>query len=143
MTSDLHFQMFPIGFPDLAPKYLTEGRHRHLVAKVDLLRNLEAGQECLAVRDEFGFFNGTAKLQFDGRDDDFAPLRIGSADHGGHFDGGMPVKNLLDVVGKYVLAAADDHVLLAIDDVEARRSALLAPEGFAESLGKVAQQCDN
>src|SRR5882672_2993937 len=118
VTSDLHFRMFPVGFSDVAPKYLAEGRHRHVVAKIDLLRNLEAGQECLAVRDEFGLVDGTAGLQFDRRDDDFTPLRIGRAYHGGHFDGGMPVENLLDVVGKYVLAAADDHVLLAIDDIE-------------------------
>jgi catechol 2,3-dioxygenase-like lactoylglutathione lyase family enzyme len=31
----------------------------------------------------------TARLQFDGRDDDFAPLRIGSAYHGGHIGGSV------------------------------------------------------
>ena len=57
-------------------------------------------------------------LQRHGRDHDLAPLRIGSADHRRHFDSGMSVKYFLDIVREYVLATADDHVLLAIDDVE-------------------------
>src|SRR6266702_1624636 len=71
-TSDLHLQVFPVGFSDLAPKYFPERGHRHLVAEIDPFRNLEAGQERLAVRDELGFFDRTARLQFDGCDDDLA-----------------------------------------------------------------------
>src|SRR5438034_10687748 len=105
--------MFPVGFSDIAPKYFTEGRHRHLVTEVNLLGNLEAGQECLAVRDEFGLIDRTARLKFDGRDNDFAPLRIGSADYGGHFNSGMLVN--FDVVWEYILAAASEQVPLGSD----------------------------
>jgi len=51
--------VLPVEFSDVAPKYFTDGRHRHLVAEADLLRNLEAGQKCFAVRDEFGLVDRT------------------------------------------------------------------------------------
>src|SRR5260221_1927893 len=117
-SSDLHFLLLPVGFSDVAPKYLAEGRDRHPVPEINSLWNLEAGQKRLAVRNELGFADGTAGLQRHVSHHDIAPLRIGSADHRRHFDRAVPVKNLLDIVREYVLATTDDHVLLAIDDIE-------------------------
>src|SRR5260370_19432650 len=129
--SDVHFLLLPIGFSDVPPKYLAEGRHRHLVPEIDSLWNLEAGQKCLAVRDELGFADGTAGLQRHGSYHDLAPLGIGTAYHCRHFDSGVPVKYFLNIVREYVLATADDHVLLAIDDVKVAPlfTAIHCPQG--------------
>lgn len=68
----------------------------------------------LAVSNEFGFVDGHSGPQSHCRDHDFSPLRIRRADHGGHIDGGMSVEHFFDTVRENILAAADDHVLLAI-----------------------------
>src|SRR5260370_40250695 len=89
--SDLHFLLLPVGFSDVPPKYLPEGRHRHPVPEIDPLRNLEARQTCLAVGDELGFANGTTGLQRHRRYYYLAPLGIPSTDHSRHFDSGVAV----------------------------------------------------
>src|SRR6185503_8165079 len=59
-----------------------------------------------------------ARSQGHCRNNNLAPFRIRRSDHGCHAHGGMLVEDFLDVVREYVLSSADDHVLLAIDDVE-------------------------
>ena len=50
------------------------------------------------------------------RDDAFAPLRVLTADHGGVEHRRVAEENLLDLDRVDVLAAGDDHVLLAVDE---------------------------
>jgi len=87
--------------------------------EIDLSRHLEARQRCLAVRDEIDLADRLAGLQRHGRHDNFTPLGVGRAHHRGHMNGGVPpVENFFDVVREDILTDADNHVLLAIDDVE-------------------------
>ena len=50
--------------------------------------------------------------------DELAPSGVGQTEDGGFEDGGVRVEDVLDLGGEDLLAAGDDHVLLAIDDVE-------------------------
>jgi hypothetical protein len=55
-------------------------------------------------------------LEGDEGEDLLAQLRVGPADDGGLGDGGVLVQHLLDLARVDVVAAADDEVLLAVDD---------------------------
>src|SRR5258705_8901910 len=60
-----------------------------------------------------------ARFEHDGGADLFAEQFVGDADDGGLGDGGMLVEHLLDLARIHVVAAADDELLLSIDDVVA------------------------
>src|ERR1700686_1553929 len=80
--------------------------------------------------DQIGLADGKAGFPGDDRHDDFAPCRVWRSDDRRHMHCGMFVKHVLDVVRKNVLAAADDHVLLAVDDVE--KTLFVEPAHVAE-----------
>ena len=48
----------------------------------------------------------------------FAPLRVGHAEHRRLEHGGMAVQHVLDLGAVHVLAAAHDHVLRPVDEVD-------------------------
>ena len=48
----------------------------------------------------------------------FAPLLMGDADHRAFQYGGMLVEGILDFRRTHVFAAGDDHILLAVDDMD-------------------------
>ena len=54
--------------------------------------------------------------------DDLAPALVGQAHDRRLGDGGMAVKDLFDLGGEEILAAADDHVLEAADDLGSSRA---------------------
>ena len=56
--------------------------------------------------------------EHDRRHDPLAPLDVGDADHGGRLDGRVLEQHRLDLAGRQVLAAADDHVVEAAVDEE-------------------------
>src|SRR4051794_14197665 len=59
-----------------------------------------------------------AVLEHDRGADLLPHLLVGHSDHGGLGDGGVLVEDLLDLARVDVVAPADDHVLLAVDDEE-------------------------
>src|ERR1700722_4239244 len=64
------------------------------------------------------------RLDLDKSDGYFAPVAIRNPDDRSSHDGGMGVKNVLDLAGIDILAAADDHVLapaLNAANIRARR----------------------
>src|SRR5205085_1750447 len=61
----------------------------------------------------------------------FAPLRVGLGDYGAFEHGGVREDGALDFDRRDVLAAADDDVLLAVDDVDI---VLFVPDGHVASV---------
>src|SRR4029450_10342374 len=61
---------------------------------------------------------GRAGLELDHGLHRLAPLLVRHADHRAVLHRGMAPQHLLDLAGEDVEAAGDDHVLLAIDDVD-------------------------
>src|SRR5262249_36671055 len=87
---------------------------------------------------------GHTRTEHDAGTHPLAPLEIRYADHGGLLDRGMRLQDRLDLRRRDVLAAADDHVVLAAGDVEVavgvepahvpRRKPAVAHEGgFADA----------
>ena len=107
---------------------------------------LEGGEMLADESAQFPLARLHARLQSYDRRRLFAEYPVRQADDGGIHDRRMAVQNLLDLDAVDVLAAADQHVLLAIDDVEEallvdlREIAGLEPvvlEGFLRRLGLV------
>src|SRR5882762_6994235 len=88
------------------------------VGELDATWNLVTGQRSTAVRDQLVHTENDAGFQHDTRHDQFAPLGIGYAEHRGLANGGVFVEDGLDLAGIDVLAARDDHVLHAVQDVQ-------------------------
>ncbi len=59
------------------------------------------------------------RAQHDARRDRLPPLRVRAAEHAGVGDGGVREQRRLDLGGRDVLAAGDDRVGLAADDLQA------------------------
>src|SRR5260370_26199664 len=94
---------------------------RQRVEEDDLLRRLEAGEPRPAVRDQRLRRDAArimAGLQHDEAARYLAPPRVRHADHGGLEDRLVLVEHALDLGRRDVLPARDDHVLLAVVDVE-------------------------
>src|SRR3954447_17209715 len=89
-----------------------------LVDEPDLARVLVAGDLLLDVRAQLVLGDVLAVLERDRGADLLAELLVRDADHRRLGHRGMLVEDLLDLARIDVVAAADDHVLLAIDDEE-------------------------
>src|SRR5438876_668963 len=57
-------------------------------------------------------------LQSDKRHDGFTAIRIGLADHGGLTNGWMLVEDIFNLARPHLVPGGDDHILLAINDIE-------------------------
>src|SRR5207244_10066183 len=100
------------------PQHLPARALRELVAELDRPRALVAGEPLAAELDELVL----ADLRGRAADDDgrrpLAPRLVGDADDGGLEHRRVRVQHLLDLARIDVLAAGDDQVLLAVDDVD-------------------------
>src|ERR1700676_3970280 len=88
------------------------------IGELDATWNLVTGQRSAAVRDQLIQTERDAGFQHDTRHDQLAPLGIGYAEYRGLANGRVFVEDSLDLAGIDVLAARDDHVLHAVQDVQ-------------------------
>src|SRR6266508_1815464 len=91
---------------------------QRVVAHLDVLGHLEIGETFRAVRAEVLGRRGRVGLELHDRLDLLAEHLVRDADDGGVDDIGMLEQGLLDLDAVHVLAAADDHVLRPVDEVE-------------------------
>src|SRR5262245_19134607 len=97
---------------------LAHVRLRQCVEEADLLRHLVGRKLAPAVRDEIGFGERRARRLGHEQPHRLAGLLVGPADAGAFGHPGAAGGDRLDLIGKNVEARDDDHVLLAIDDLE-------------------------
>ena len=117
-------QQFPRGLlgGDLAQtglEYLADRRHRHFFDDDD--RSRPPGRLGDAGLDEVGQRGAVDRSAWGGRDEQdrrLASIGIGPPDRRGEADAGMAQRDVLDVGGIDIVAAADDHVLGAARDVD-------------------------
>src|SRR5574338_71603 len=87
--------------------------------ELDRARALEVREVLPAEREQLGLARARARAQHDESLGRLAPLLVGHADHRALEHRLVAVERVLDLGGADVLAARDDDVLLAVDDVEA------------------------
>src|SRR5262245_11164364 len=92
-------------------------RHLMLADVRDRARPLVPGDPFLAPREHVPFGHAAAVVQDDDGVDGFSPLLMRNADHCDVPDGRVRAEDLLDLRRIDVLAAAADHVALAVDQV--------------------------
>src|SRR5229473_1856597 len=97
---------------------LAHSRQRKLRDKGHFFRRVQASLALFDERDEFGFANVAIRLADNERENTFAPFSVGHAYHGSHADTRMAGQDILDLTWVDVEAARDDHVLLAVNDIE-------------------------
>src|SRR5262249_7483168 len=102
----------------LAAEDLAGGALGQLVDQPEVAGVLVRRDPVLHVRPQFLGRGRGAGLERDGRADLLAELVVGDPDHGRLGDRGMLVEDLLDLARVDVVAAADDHLLLAVHDEE-------------------------
>src|SRR3954464_4765022 len=100
-------------FEDLARRPL-----RELVDEPDMARVLVRRDALLDEGAKLVGLQGLALLERDGRSDLLAERLVRDAHDGGFPDARVLVEDLLDLARGHVVAAADDQVLLAVDDEE-------------------------
>src|SRR5215216_349210 len=103
---------------DLALEDLARRALRELVGEPDPARVLVVGDLLLDELTQLVGVDLLALLEHDGGADLLAHLVVGDADDGGLGDRGVLVEDLFDLARVHVVAAADDHLLLAVDDEE-------------------------
>src|SRR5437870_10644078 len=113
---DLAVAALPVGLAQLELLELARGGAREGVAQFDRRRALEVGEPFAAELDERGLVGLLAGAEHDERLHRLTPLLVGDADHGDLGDGRVLVEAVLDLDRRDVLAAGDDHVLLAVGD---------------------------
>src|SRR5262249_52189151 len=92
--------------------------------ELDLLRHLVASHPRVAIVDDLLLGGRLAVPQHYVYLDRLAPAWVGHADGDDFAHFGMLEQRLLDIARIHVHAAADDHVLLAVDDAEVAVSVL-------------------
>ena len=103
---------------DLALEDLAGGALGQVVEEPDQARVLVGGDPLLDVGADLLGRQLLALVEDDRGADLLAPLVVGDADHRRFADLRVLVEHLLDLARVDVVAAADDQVLLAVDDVE-------------------------
>ena len=83
-----------------------------------LARRLVVGEVRAAELQQLARRDAAAGAELDGGVDALSPVRIGYSEDGGVLDGGMTVQGVLDLGRVDVHAARDDHVPLAVTDVD-------------------------
>src|SRR5689334_16035326 len=124
---DLAVAAFPVRRPQLELLQLAGRRTSEHLAELDRGRRLVARDLGLAVRDEVGLGERRPLGLHHQRLDGLAPLLVRYADDGDLRDVGMAEDDVLDLDRRNVLAAGDDHVLLAVAD----RQVALVVDGAA------------
>src|SRR3546814_19962627 len=112
--------------------YTTRFRSGQLVAELDGGRALVAGEALLAPRAELLLGGGGALGEHDEGLDGLAPALVGHADHRHLGHGVVGEQSVLDLDRAAVLAARDDHVLLAVGD---RAVAVLVDRAAVARMG--------
>src|SRR5207244_11606128 len=97
---------------------LAGGVAREVGVEGDLPRRLVVGEVAAAEFHHLGRRHRRTGAGLHGRVHALTPLGVGDAEHGGVLDGGVPVQHVLDLGRLDVDAARDDHVALAIADVD-------------------------
>src|SRR6266404_1044445 len=92
----------------------------------DAARNFEIGERSSAIRDQLISSKSLPRLENNAGLHDFAPLRIGYSEDRHFAHGWMRVNHGLDFAGINILAASDDHVFQAIENVEVSICVLIA-----------------
>ena len=108
----------PVGLAQNALDELAGGVAREGGVEGDLARNLVVGEVRAAEGPDLVGGEGRAGARLDGGVDALAPVVVGHAEDGGVLDLGVAVKHVLDLGGVDVDAARDDHVALAVADVD-------------------------
>src|SRR4029078_1140648 len=103
---------------DLAAQDLPGRALRQLVNQPDLPRVLVGGDLVAGERAQFLRGRAGVRLQRHGRADFLAEVVVGYPDHGHLAHRRVLVQDFLDLAWVDVVAAPDDHVLLAVDNVE-------------------------
>src|SRR5919201_2543102 len=116
-------------FPQLRFDDLSRGVARERVDEGVRLRRLVLREMPARVRGELVRRQAHAVAHDDDGEHRLAPPRIGHPDDGRLSDRRMRVEDVLDLGGVHVLAAADDHVLFAVD--ERQESLLVEPPEVA------------
>src|SRR5258708_6544856 len=104
--------------PELPADHLAHARLGQAVQEVDLLGRLVLGQPLAAEGQDLVSGGLGVPAQDDEGDHLLAVPRVGPADNGGLGHRRVLEQHLFDIAGVYVQPAADDHVLLAVDDIE-------------------------
>src|SRR3954454_14535718 len=107
-----------LGDLDVALEDLARGALGQLVEEPQPARVLVGGHALLDEVAHVVLAGVLTVLEHDRGADLLAHLLVGHRDHGGLGHGGVLVEDLLDLARIDVVAAADDHVLLAVDDEE-------------------------
>src|SRR3954453_286496 len=128
----------PEGLTQLELLDLPGGGAGQLVTELDPLGDLVPGDLAPAVRDDLLRGDLPALRAHDERGDQLAPLVVGDADDGDLRDGRVAEHGVLDLDGGDVLAAGDDHVLLAVGD---REVAALVDRAAVAGVEPAALQC--
>src|SRR5438132_7738868 len=109
----------PGGIAQKALQYFAGTALRQLgLRKLDAARNFEIGERSPAVRDQFICSERFPRLENNDSLYDFAPLWIGYSENRHFAHGWMRVNHGLDFAGINILAARDDHVFQAIENVK-------------------------
>src|SRR5258708_2520518 len=103
---------------ELPADHLAHARLGQAVQEVDLFGRLVLGQPLAAEGKDLVRGGRGAPAQDDKRDHLLAVPRVGPADDGGLGHCWVLEQHLFDIAGVHVQPAADDHVLLAVDDIE-------------------------
>src|SRR3989442_1188603 len=126
--TDLH-EPIEVRVAQLAPEHLAAGVPRQRRDEHDGRRLLVAGEVRPAMRDQLRLARRGAGCEHDEREGRLDPARVGHPDDRSVRDVGMLEQRALDLRRVDVLAAGDDQVLLAVDDVEV--SLVVAPREVA------------
>ena len=105
---------------------------------MDFLRHLEGRERFPAFGRNLVGIKLCARPEHDDGDRPFAPLRVGKADDGAFGDVGELVDDALDLARGDVLAARDDHVLLAVGDEQEAVLVEIADVAGAEPVAEEA-----
>src|SRR5262249_758302 len=93
------------------------GRGLRNLLEPHLVRDLGAGEQCPAMRNQLLRRRARAGLQLDVGERRLAPLGVGTSDYGTDSDAGVAIERILDLERAHILAAADDHILAAVLDL--------------------------
>src|SRR4029077_16926642 len=111
--------MGPMTFTQDPFEYFAGATLRQLgVQELNPAWNLVIGERAPAVRHHIIRVEDLSRLQHDAGHHKLTPLGVRYSEDRGFANRGMLVKNRLDLAGVDVLAARDNHVLQAVQDVE-------------------------
>src|ERR1051326_363143 len=124
----------PVRFAQLELLQLARRGADERVTQLDRRRAFVMRHLVAAVRHQVLLRRGRARAEDDEGLDRLAPFLVGQADDRGFRDRGMLEQSVLDLDRRDVLAAGDDHVLLAVADRDVRVVLVSAVAGVEPAL---------